>query len=861
MKISKQSSQEFKKLSRPIEKNYELHILPEESQWKNIVNYVLERAYLQELSSTEQFPDEAAFEQNRQFSWMQIIRIPTSPSDAPHPSIQAQWQSVLSACHCWGSRFVFLLIRLQGKTYLCLGSCNLTGKLSTEDAIQQLCQAVTSQLAGCEIKKMSEADVYRTIVRPLGRFPVLGCVTGIPSKRKNVYDSDFVQTLDKVAFGLREQDFETDYSVAIIADPVNDAEIAEIIANYRDFSSSVHQWVKRTSTTSQGQAKGESVNVGASIGSGNLIPVDVNASVGYARYNVDINSQSVGTELVDKMAKYTEELVDKHIQRLQQGRNLGFWNVSVHVHGNDYATTQTILGLLRSIYSGDESYIEPIRLHILPPGTGAATYAKAFSHIPLSSTLNRPKSSSWENPLGRILGMASTPMNTEELSIASSLPRKDVPGLRFVRNAVRFATNPPMLKDKNAPTMKLGRIMDTGIRLSSQYSFNIHSLTRHAFVTGITGSGKSTTCQQILREVVSSTEAPVFVLEPAKEEYVKWAQEMNESLPPEKQFFIYMPGNFVDASHYKKLRLNPFAPAVEKGAPADHYGRCERLSTIFSTSLPMDGILPYIFEEALFETMRIALADERCPDHGVCPSLKEYPTLEEVREIALCLLATRGYTSDFTDQLKAAITTRINALQRGFKKDLFGCTASTPPTELFGRNVVINLSRLANEKDRALVMSLLLTNLFEYRNAKYQHDSVYRSKANEGELCHLAVIEEAHRILRNPQMDFNNTGNPQSALASLFSEMLTEMRSYGQGVMVVDQVPSDLIPNVMKNTNLKIVHRLVSRDDCEAVTASMSLKEEQKDIIGLLPIGEAIVCGAFDDAAAWVEVDGGGTRQ
>lgn len=89
----------------------------------------------------------------------------------------------------------------------------------------------------------------------------------------------------------------------------------------------------------------------------------------------------------------------------------------------------------------------------------------------------------------------------------------------------------------------------------------------------------------------------------------------------------------------------------------------------------------------------------------------------------------------------------------------------------------------------------------------------------------------------------------------MFTNMLSEIRSYGEGLLIVDQVPTRLIPDVIKNTNYKIVHRLTAPDDCQVMASSLALREEQKSLITALGIGNAIVCGDMDDAAAWVKMN------
>ena len=70
-----------------------------------------------------------------------------------------------------------------------------------------------------------------------------------------------------------------------------------------------------------------------------------------------------------------------------------------------------------------------------------------------------------------------------------------------------------------------------------------------------------------------------------------------------------------------------------------------------------------------------------------------------------------------------------------------------------------------------------------------------------------------------------------------------------------DRVPTRLIPDVIKNTNYKFVHRLTAPDDCEVMAASLALREDQKSMIPALEIGNAIVYGDNDDAAVWVKMN------
>lgn len=57
--------------------------------------------------------------------------------------------------------------------------------------------------------------------------------------------------------------------------------------------------------------------------------------------------------------------------------------------------------------------------------------------------------------------------------------------------------------------------------------------------------------------------------------------------------------------------------------------------------------------------------------------------------------------------------------------------------------------------------------------------------------------------------------------------MLSEIRAYGEGIMIAEQIPSKLAPDAIKNTNLKLLHRLVAQDDRDVVGTAINLSDDQ----------------------------------
>ena len=197
--------------------------------------------------------------------------------------------------------------------------------------------------------------------------------------------------------------------------------------------------------------------------------------------------------------------------------------------------------------------------------------------------------------------------------------------------------------------------------------------------------------------------------------------------------------------------------------------------------------------------------------------------------------------------MKACLNTRIDSLKRGWKGEMLNTVHSTPWVELFEKPCIINLSYVGDDVDKSFFMALILLFLYEYRAALAETGQV---DFNDNSCRHLTVIEEAHRVMAK----CDNQELPQYKSAMMFSNMLSEIRAYGEGMFLVDQVPTRLIPDAIKNTNLKITHRLVAEDDCKAISESMGLNEEQRKVIAKLMTGQCIVSSSLVTDTYWVKV-------
>lgn len=873
--------------------------------YQTLLDELLERDYLSNASDMKfvnlyTSANDYTRKKRPQIHWLQITRLPVHPNEKESYDLLSRWQGVLTSLHAWGYRLYFLLLRHDGETKLFLGTATSTQAISAEQAVEQLREVAFGSMPGMGLRILRSGkdlvsgqicnDILEEINEPLQEMNAIGAVTGIPSFRNSnggENQSSLLQTLDQLAFGIRDsQGFEQDYAMLVIADPISDTEVTDIISRHRRLASQIHTAVKLTG--SEGQSKSESYDpMTAQKAGGNLLGTIIgtiggsflgNPGIGgilggqiantltsdISRQQTVGGSNSINYEYLDKFAEYAETAVDHHIQRLNLGRNFGFWNAGIYVMGKTSRDVVTVTGMLRSIYSGEDTYYEPIRIHMLRPDSNALQIVRDNYDFPLmlDADVVTPKQGfTYEKDQWHLFGKhyqyLSTPMNTRELSLATSLPRRDVPGLRFVKTAVRFANNPANVSENK---ITIGNIVDAGITQCTTYDIDVNSLVRHALVAGSTGSGKSTTCKRILREILSPSsgikrDIPVMIIEPAKDDYVRWALNMNKTLPPEKQFKIYMPGvKEFEGQPIEPLAINPFEPAYAPGTQVDILQHCEAFATLLNACLPSEEVIPILIEETVFKTI-----EDWCRyngiafDDGFVNPLKNYPTMDILSGKAAEVIRKKSYEEKVKANFEEVLETRFKYLRRGMRGKILDVDHSVNYEELFNRNVVINISRLSGTKDKSLIMSLLLQALYEYCSSCYSNNAEYRTRAQANQLLHLTLVEEAHNVLLKPR-ESQSSGSPERAAADLFGNMLSEVRGYGQGFIIVDQVPTRLIDDATKNTNYKIVHRMTAPDDQEVMASCMAFRDDQKYIIPALEKGNAIICGDEDDAAAWVKV-------
>jgi hypothetical protein len=233
-----------------------------------------------------------------------------------------------------------------------------------------------------------------------------------------------------------------------------------------------------------------------------------------------------------------------------------------------------------------------------------------------------------------------------------------------------------------------------------------------------------------------------------------------------------------------------------------------------------------------------------------------FPTLEDLRDKIDVVVAAKGYDIRLQMDLSAALRTRIGSLLLGGKGAMLNTPCGLDMGELRKRNVVLELASIGNDDDKCLIMALLLLALHE--------EALLSSSGSNDGLRHVIVVEEAHRIFRKAApADNPEIANIRGAAVEQFANTLAEMRALGQGVIVIDQIPSKLVSDVIKNTALKCVHQLGAEDDRRAVGETMTLDaSQQMELARLQPSnGEAVVYHQSWEKAYLIKVPWHGSAQ
>lgn len=817
-------------------------------------------------------------------------------------------ENVLSSLKLEGLNFIFLIIGGKEKVDFYYGiSKDLDYKASLDFAVKDigdsiLKPAIQGNFRGSKTKSLTP-DEKNDILKMIETMPEAGVIEGVPGANKDDEKYQGIDRLINVMYG-------DNYCFMVVAKPLSIDAMLEVQKNLYDFydmkssfskksiqtgtgtntgksqsitkgtsitkgssgSTTETKGSSRSNTHTEGESKGESKSTTKGSSSGGSSSSTSNSgtegensgwNTSDAETQSDNDSKSETKQISRSDTKNdsttnasstgmstsettTIEYSNRNLQdfikfmddivfpRLDYGKGKGMFLTSMCVFAKEKTALQKLKNTVSALYSGEtgnkiplqafdisENMKSAFRSFQLPAGkyNFDGIEEKYLTHFAMHHIVKKDKLTCFGNWI-----------TTNELGMIAGLPQKEVVGLSL-NEEVEFGLNyqKPHLESNR---IELGCLIQNGNELKeSPVYLDKEVLDKHIFVSGVTGSGKTTTCQKILKK----SNMPFLVIEPAKTEYrVMYRQD--------EDVLIFTLGD----NQTNPISMNPliFYPSESITSRVDMICAC------IESAFDMEAAIPQIIEQAIYKSYEekgwdIYTNKNRFYSEEECfnGSGNAFPNISDLIKNCEIVVNEQGFDERLKNDYIGSIKARLLGLTSGGKGFLLNTNSSIDFIELLNHKVVFELENIRSGAEKSLIMGFILINLSEAIREKYQTD---------GKFQHITLIEEAHRLLSKYQAG-ENPAKKQSI--EMFSDMLAEIRKYGESLIIADQIPNKLTPDILKNTNTKIIHRIFAADDKEAVGNTVMLKEEQKEFLSNLPTGRAVYFTTGTDKAIQIKVN------
>lgn len=763
------------------------------------------------------------------------------------------------------------IVSSGGKTSLVLG----VQPTSNDETIKVIIEGL---LPGVKIVKYENRFVNSVGDDKIDVDRYVGCISGVPAlKIDGEYQYKDLSALMRSLNGKN-------YTIMVMCKPVSEGEIQEKIKKAIDIQDKCFAISKRTVSIQRGKSEGNNhavsfneangenwnrqigVNVsgavplaaaGAAIGSivpgagtlvgaigGGLIGLFVGKQLGFnasktkgtthsiskgysdAVTETINNNESISADIQNGFAVELMKMSESMVERLKIGRSIGMWKSVITYSSDSELASEIIKGSLYSeIASGLPEVLPPVVFSYTDSCRGEKKSPDKIHAQQLMIPKGFFTNERVESPLMSLV-------TSEELCGICTIPVDRTVGFE-IKEEKGYSLNFEFSDADRA----IGKVCEYDRPLANaSFGFSDEDLNKHTFICGITGSGKTNTVKSLLL----GTDKPFMVIEPAKHEYRNIKKEVD----------VYTLGR----PEIKCIKVNPFY--IQQGiSPQQHI---DMLKDLFSASFAFYGPMPYIIEKCLYKIyekkgwnltlgFHPELVNSQNPDelfsqdrfkeqYGKISHKLLFPTMQDLKnEVDYYIENEMTYEGDVKGNIRSAIKARIDSLCVGAKGYMFNTHETADFEKLLQGNTVLELEGLADDADKAFALGLLIIYINEFRQVQQAIDSSDRG------LKHLLIIEEAHRLLKNVSAENNeDLGNPKGKAVEHFTNMLAEMRSYGQGIIVAEQIPTKLAPDVIKNSSNKIIHRIVARDDQEVIANTIGVYPDDAIYLGNMKTGYAL---------------------
>lgn len=790
-----------------------------------------------------------------------FYRVKQLAFDEDYPHREA-FENVLSSMHDDSFNFVYVLTGTKRGIELCIGVVEnqnenkpvLGKKLSAVNYGEIIANVFTGNFGGSSLEKLRAKELDQLVGSGIEKYENAGAILGIPAVNEKEtgekYDFQGIDRLINSMLGL-------EWRLVVVCEPVSKQKIMAIRESVYELYNRLSVWSRRTVQHSvndstginfgenTSNSKGESIGYDKSHSSGGG-DRDSNYSKSSSRSESHDKSHSTGTNKGFSFTKgssdsVTIEIANKHaeeimqyisedlLERLKTGFSKGLFQTSIYYMAKEPTDAYRLKAAIMSLFQGNKAAYSPLLAQDIDLArernydilrTYQSQYlSERYATEDALMLLGRPFD-------GNRIGL-NTYLTTEEISLIAGLPQKEVPGLSL-KEGVEFGLNEDEIKQEES--IHLGKMMQRGRELEIPFYLAKDSMAKHTFIAGVTGSGKTTTCHNLLSEA----DTPFLVIEPAKTEYRTLIQN-------DRDITVFTLGNETVAP----FRINPFE-LIEGEIISAHV---DMLKATFTSAFPMEASMPQLLEEAIYKCYENKGWDVNTnqytdteKENPFAPGADSFPIMSDLLHVMKEIVESKGFSEQMKSDYIGSLVSRLSNLTVGSKGAMLDCQSSTDFRYIAHNNVILEMEELKSPEDKALFMGFILSRLSAVIKDEHRKNRHFR---------HLTLVEEAHRLLS--KVEYGDSGAKKGAVET-FTDLLAEVRKYGEGLIIVDQIPNKLAPEVLKNTNTKIIHKILARDDKEVVGDTMLMDDKQKEYLSALAVGEAIVFSEQTDKPVHVKI-------
>lgn len=716
--------------------------------------------------------------------------------------------------------------------------------------------AIHGNLIGSDISELSDKEISALKSEITAENKKFSAVSGIVALRdeKDKTIEGYVQGIENLVDSLKGQK----YTIIMIADPVGTDGLETVKQGYKMLHTQLATFAKSavtinesdtlsisksktigitegiskgiTLTQSKSKSKGSSYGFSANVGFSFIAQANIGSNIGINRGTQEGRSKSEQTmelkqrqnavtnqEGLSKTAGKSLQLnyenkmvislldkIDQHLERLDECESFGAFDCAAYIIADERETALSVAANYNAIMRGNNSNVQASHIN---------SWHKEKDTKEIAAYLGSLVHPRFKNKDNQIVVTPASIVSGDELAIQIGLPKKSITGVTVIPMAP-FGRNIALNSENN---FELGNLYHMGCDdgrkgKNHRVSIEVDSLTMHTFITGSTGSGKSTAIYSILDKLIDRNikgeeeKIKFLVIEPAKGEY-------------KDRFGSYSNVEVYGTNNKKMplLRINPFS------FPDDIHilEHIDRLIEIFNVCWPMYAAMPAVLKDSIERAYIAAgwnLQTSECSNTNTEGKVL-YPTFADVLIQINEVMEESQYSSDSKGDYKGALCTRLKSLTNGLYGQIF-CADEIDGERLFNENVIVDLSRTGSSETKALIMGLLVMKLQEFRMSE-------AVKINSP-LRHVTVLEEAHNILKRTSTEQSSeSANLTGKSVEMLANAIAEMRTYGEGFIIADQAPGLMDLSVIRNTNTKIILRLPDLNDRELVGKAANLNDEQ----------------------------------